>query len=388
MLRGAAAGAILAMTGAGCGGGGGEESGAVCVVEQVPSTTSPPVSGISLNPVPTSVSLSRPTYMSRDEAGFIWATSPDRVLTRFDPSLGQITAIPHPFNAVVGHSVALSQKVYMLGLGYPNLMIYHRASGTFSEVPYPVANADVWYAAEEIHGPIDGRHMYLFNRSSPAVIKWDTLTDTGTVIPYPYNSPAPYVGRYIPTDGAIWCNSWDFSGGQYRPVGIARLNLATDQFDEFHLFPSDGTSLAPYIDPDPTLTLFYQRSFDGKLMPFDVPNRRFCRYIDTLGYKQLYSWIGMSSVHDGRWYFVLATLNVQGTGFDCKPYHFLNALLEFDPATGQFAVATLQMPNAYYQTSYILSVDNELYCMCNDILENDGSLNVGRIGQVLYWQSV
>ena len=46
------------------------------------------------------------------------------------------------------------------------------------------------------------------------------------------------------------------------------------------------------------------------------------------------------------------------------------------------------MPDAYYQISYLLSADGELYCMCNNILGTDDSLDVGRIGEVLYWQSV
>jgi hypothetical protein len=382
VLRSAAAGVLAALTGAGCGGGGGSP----CTVETPPQSGAAPAgaSDVVLHPVPIPLSSVRLTYMSKDSSGFIWAAS-NQMLTRYDPSTGHMDAIPHPFNAVIGHSMALGGKVYMLGVGYPRLMVYDPVADAFSELPYPVANADVWYAAEEIHGRIDGRHMYLFNRSSAAVIKWDTLTDTGTVIPYPYNTPSPYIGRHIPADGAIWCNVWDFSGGLYAPVGIARLDLATDQFNGFFPFPADGASLAPYTDP--AGTLFYQWSFEGKLMPFDVAGRRFCRFIDVPGYKESFRWIGQSMVHSGRWYFVRSNLSVHGLGFDCKPAHFLNSLLEFDPATGEFAVATLEVPGAYYQVSYILSADGEFYANCNNILEADGQLNIGRVGELLYWQS-
>jgi hypothetical protein len=384
VLRGAAAGALAALTGAGCGG----SKSQPCVAEMPSQGAAAPAgaSNVQLFPVQIPQSGERLTYPSRDESGFIWAANTS-ALTRYDPSTGQMDApIPHPFNTSIGHSVALSQKVYLLGLGYPNLIIYHRATGTFSQLPYPVANADVWYAAEEFHGQIDGRHMFMFNRSSPAVIKWDTLTDTGMVIPYPYNTPSPYIGRFIPADGAIWCNVWDFSGVLYAPLGIARLNLATDQFDGFFPFPTDDAALAPYNNP--AGTLFYQWTFEGKLIPFDVANRRFCRFIDVPGYKQSFRWIGMSSVHAGRWYFVASNLGVSGTGFDCRPPHFLNSLLEFDPATGQFAVATLEIPGAYYQVTYILSAGGEFFATCNNILESDGSLNIGRVGEFLYWQSI
>ena len=246
-LRGAAAGALIALIGTGCGSG---DDGTACTVETPAQGGGAPAgaSDVELHAVKIALSSERLTYPSRDESGFIWASS-SSLLTRYDPNTREMDAIPHPFNASIGHSVAFSQKVYMLGVGYPRLMVFDRASATFSELAYPVVNADVWYAAEEIHGQVDGRHMYLFNRSSPTVIKWDTLSDTAVVIPYPYPTPSPYIGRYIPSDGAIWCNVWDFTAMGYSPVGIARLDLATDQFDEFHPFPTDDAGLALYTDP-------------------------------------------------------------------------------------------------------------------------------------------
>ena len=92
----------------------------------------------------------------------------------------------------------------------------------------------------------------------------------------------------------------------------------------------------------------------------------------------------MSSVHRGRSLLLLSNLSLRALGFDCKAPHFLNAMLEFDPATGQFAFATLEVPNAYYQATYLLSAGGEFYVTCNNILEDDGQLNVGRVGELLY----
>src|SRR5262249_17821355 len=100
-----------------------------------------------------------------------------------------------------------------------------RTSKKFTEVAYPSAKADVWYGTEAI----DGRHLFLFDRGGAGVIKWDSQTDTGKVIPWPYKTPFPGGGRYEPRDKALWCHVWDFTGGKYKPPGIARMDIKENQ---------------------------------------------------------------------------------------------------------------------------------------------------------------
>src|SRR4029077_3151928 len=101
-------------------------------------------------------------------------------------------------------------------------------------ITYPSTKPNVWYGTDAI----DGRHIFLFDRGSAGVIKWDTQTESGTAISWPYTAPFPGGGRYEPRDDAIRCNVWQ-SGGQYQPLGIARLDVATDEFTGFHPFPRD-----------------------------------------------------------------------------------------------------------------------------------------------------
>src|SRR5262249_10505776 len=154
------------------------------------------------------------------------------------------------------------QKVYVLGQTYPRLVAHDRATKVFKELAYPSAKPDVWYGTEAI----DGRFLYLFDRGSAGVVKWDTQTDSGKAIAYPCTTPRPSGGRYEPRDKALWCYVWDNTAGQYRPVGIARLDVAAEKFTGWYPFPKDDAELGPYTDP--TATFFLPYSLKGKVVPF------------------------------------------------------------------------------------------------------------------------
>src|SRR5207244_2383311 len=135
--------------------------------------------------------------------------------------------------------------------------------------------------------------------------------------------------------------------------GIARLDVAQEKFTGFYAFPREDTGLEPFTDPKKTFFLPY--SLKGKLVPFDFAAKRWCKATDVPRHGQLFGFIGGPTIHQGRCYFSLSTYNGTKTGCDGKPYHFCNAILEFDPQARRFAFPTLQAKDAYHQIAYMLS---------------------------------
>jgi hypothetical protein len=132
-----------------------------------------------------------------------------------------------------------------------------------------------------------------------------------------------------------------------------------------------------------------------KLIPFDFQQGRWCRFLDVPGYGEGFGFIGLGTLHQGRWYFSISTYDGDEVGCDGKPYHFVNGLLEFDPRTRSFATPTLEAKDvphgpsdAYYQVAYTLSAGGEFFATGTNIREPDGSLNGVRAGEVVFWQTV
>lgn len=90
----------------------------------------------------------------------------------------------------------------------------------------------------------------------------------------------------------------------------------------------------------------------GKIVPFDFKAKRWCQFLDVPQYGRLFGFMGGPIPHQGRYYFSLSTYNGTNTGCDGKPYHFCNAVLEFDPQTRRFEFPTLGVKGAYYQVAY------------------------------------
>lgn len=335
-----------------------------------------------LHSVPLPVQSPRLLGMSMDEDGFIWLGSTHRAIYRYDPRTGAVEEIKLPYDSSTSQTICVGKKVYLLGQTYPKLMIYDRVAKRFSEAGLPTAKPDVWYGTEAI----GGRYLYLFDRGSAGVIKWDVLTDRGTVIAYPYKTPTPAHGRYIASDGAVWCAVWDLAGGQYVPLGIARLDTKTDRFTDWIAFPKEDADLKPFSAPE--VTVFYSHTLKGKLVPFDIKERRWCRALSVPEFGRRFGFIGGGTAHGGRWYFSISTYNGTATGCDGKPYHFCNGLLEFDPKTRRFAFPTLDVAGAYYQVAYTLSAGGHLFATGNNIREKDGSLNMGKTGEAIFWQTL
>ena len=104
-------------------------------------------------------------------------------------------------------------------------------------------------------------------------------------------------------------------------------------------------------------------------------------------YGERFGFIGLSTPFNGRYYFSLSTYNGTDTGCDGKPYHFLNSVLEFDPAAQSFDFLTLESENAYYQIAYSLSAGGEFFATGTNIREPGGALNRDRAGEVVFWQT-
>jgi hypothetical protein len=192
-------------------------------------------------------------------------------------------------------------------------------------------------------------------------------------------------GRYQPQDNTLWCNVWE-AGGQYRPLGIARLDVGKNEFTGFFPFPTNDNGLKPYSDP--ATTLFPPDTLKGKIVPFDFKERRWCKFLDVPQYGTVFGFMGGPVPHQGRHYFSLSTYNGTDTGYDGKPYHFCNAILEFDPQTRRFEILTLEAKDAYHQIAYMLSAKGEFFATGSNILETDGKLNRDRKGEVVFWQTM
>lgn len=206
------------------------------------------------------------------------------------------------------------------------------------------------------------------------------------MIPYPYKTPLPGSGQHAPADKALWCHIWDMSKGQYVPLGLARLDLAADRFTDFVAFPKEDAGLKPFTDAETTFFLPY--TLKGKLASFDFKQRRWCEFLTVPRYGELFGFIGGPTTHKGKLYFSLSTYNGADIGCDGKPYHFCNALLEFDPRARRFGFPTLQAKDAYYQIAYTLSAGGEFFATGNNIRDPSGQTNRDRKGEVVFWQTI
>lgn len=325
--------------------------------------------------------------MAMDEDGDIWFGSVHHVIHRYTPSTGEVETIPLPattsdYNFWASQCLPVGKKVYILGQAYPKLIIYDRSTKQFTEKSYPSPKPDVWYGLAHP----DGRHLYFFDRGAVGLIKWDSQTDTGKTIVYPYHTPLPSFGRYEPRDKAIWCGIWDYTDGKYVPVAIARFDLKTDSFTGIYKFPKDDADLKPYDHPE--TTLFFPWTLRGKLMPFDFRTKRWGKFLDVPGFGARFGFVGLSTSYQDKLYFSLSTYDgLEDLGVDGKPYHFINSILVFDPKKGKFDFLTLDVPGAYYQIAYSLNARGQFYATGSNILTKEGTLFRENRGDIIVWQT-
>lgn len=325
--------------------------------------------------------------MEMDEGRDIWFGSIHHVIHRYIPTTGAVETIQLP-QTTAGYPLWASQclpasgKVYILGQAYPKLIIYDPRTKKFNETNYPSSKSDVWYGVKHP----DGRHLYFFDRGGVGLIKWDSQTDTGKSIPYPYRASLPSFGRYEARDKAIWCGIWDYTGGQYQPIAIARFNVQSDSFTGLYPFPKNDGDLKPYSNPD--TTIFYAWTLKGKIVPFDFKTKRWCKFMDVPEFDKRYGFIGISTLHKGKFYFSLSTYNGgDNLGIDGNQYHFANSILVLDPKTKHFDFLTLNVPGKYYQIAYTLSANGEFYATGSNVLTPEGTIVRENKGDIIVWQT-
>jgi streptogramin lyase len=325
--------------------------------------------------------------MSMDDNGDIWFGSIHHVVHRYNPRTGAVDTIPLPkttdnYKFWASQSLPLNNKVYFLGEAYPNLLIYDPVKKTFTEKPYPSPKPDVWYG---IASP-DKRHLYLFDRGGVGLIKWDTQTETGTPIPYPYQTLMPSFGAYDPRDDGIWAGIWDYTNGKYLPIAIARLDVKTDSFSGIWYTPTDDADLRPCVNPEKTR--YYAWTLKGKLMPFDIQEKRWCKFLDVPGLGSKYGFIGIGTPFKGHWYFSLSTYaGHDDPGIDGNQYHFLNSILDLDPSSGRVNFLTLNITGKYYQIAYMLSARGAFYATGSNVRLPDGRIVRENKGDIIVWQT-
>jgi hypothetical protein len=345
------------------------------------------VQPLSLHVVRLPIHSYRLLAMAMDEDGDIWFGSIHHAIHRYTPSTGAVETIPLPqttanYKLWASQCLAANRKIYILGQAYPKLVIYDRQTRSFSETSYPSPKPDVWFG---IAHP-DGRHLFFLDRGGVGIIKWDSKTDTGRAIPYPYKTQLPSFGRYDPRDHAIWSGIWDYTDGKYIPIAITRFDVKTDSFTGIYYFPKDDTALQPYSDPD--TVIFYPWTLKGKMIPFDFRTKRWCSFMGVPEFGKRYGFIGVSTLHEGKFYFSLSTYNGgENLGIDGQQYHFTNSILVLDPKTRKFDFLTLEMPGSYYQIAYVLSARGEFYATGSNILTPEGRIVRENRGDIIVWQT-
>jgi hypothetical protein len=136
-------------------------------------------------------------------------------------------------------------------------------------------------------------------------------------------------------------------------------------------------------------------------VPFDFKAKRWGKFIDVPRFGELFGFIGLSTFFRGKHYFSISTYDGDDLGVDGKPYHFCNALLEFDPKTQRFDFPSIadaaSNPNepdariardAYYQVSYTMAAGGEFFATGSNIRQPDGTLDQSKAGECVFWQTL
>jgi hypothetical protein len=164
------------------------------------------------------------------------------------------------------------------------------------------------------------------------------------------------------------------------------LEVSADRFTGYYPYPQHDADLKPFTDP--STTFFLALTMKGKLAPFDFKENRWCKFLDVPQFGKRFGFMGGPWLHAGRWYFSLSTFNGAELGCDGKPYHFCNAILEFEPRRRAFDFLTLAASDAYYQIAYMLSARGRFFATGSNIRQPDGGLNRDQAGDIVFWQSV
>ena len=274
--------------------------------------------------------------------------------------------------------MCVGEKVYILGMKYPRLRIYNTATREWEERSYPTKGVDYWYGTPTS----DGNYLMVYNYGDRAVVRWDTRTDKGTVIPYTLDGPPPGSGRLTEDGAAMYSVTFRMP---YRLIKLARLDLQRDEWTDEWAIPQSDEDIRPLKANDPAGEVIWRpHTLKGYLLGFHTGLRRWTDRIRIPGYGDMFHFVGGGVEHDGLIYYSLSTYR----GVDGEHYHFLNACLVFDPETRQFDIMRMPTPgDDYHQVAYTLSAGGRLFCTAHNIRQPDGSLRNGPDGDIIFWQS-
>ena len=124
--------------------------------------------------------------MDRDDDGWIWAGTKKGQLLRYDPQARRHTLIDYSGEGAIQACLCADSKVYVLGGPYPKLRVYDRRMQQWQQHDYPVRNGNFWYRAVLN----DGQTLLLPNYAGETIF-WDTTTERGETVPYPFEGPSP-----------------------------------------------------------------------------------------------------------------------------------------------------------------------------------------------------
>ena len=110
--------------------------------------------------------------------------------------------------------------------------------------------------------------------------------------------------------------------------------------------------------------------------------------MDVPEFGKRYGFIGVSTLHEGKFYFSLSTYDGgDDLGIDGEQYHFANSILVLDPKTREFDFLTLEMPGSYYQVACVLSARGQFYATGSNILTPEGRIVRENRGDIIVWQT-
>ena len=77
----------------------------------------------------------------------------------------------------------------------------------FAPLPAPAPGKPLYIYKGRV--PREGPYLYLFPKDPPGVIRWDTRSDRGELVRFPYGDHGPWGGTLSQDGKTLWCPLWD-----------------------------------------------------------------------------------------------------------------------------------------------------------------------------------
>jgi hypothetical protein len=264
------------------------------------------------------------------------------------------------------------------------LPIYHIETRRLAFAPLPVppaqASMSIWLGL----APSTGPYVYLFPEKPPAIIRWDTRSDTGTLIAYPFPGPEPAFGMLSADETTAWCPIWNgntlarFDLGQARWTGSWRTPVAGGQ--------------PTYAGMHGRLA-FLPELHTSRLLIFDTAAERWVESLPVPGHGRDYGTLGAGLVYRGMMYCAMTTLKSYipdggPLGIDGRPHHFVDRNLCYDSRTRRFGHLVLPgSAREYWLTYYSEVAGQHLYLTAFNARQSDGRILQEGQGDAVIFQT-